>query len=99
LLHSYTVTLIIGRYAPWSKSHPEILQTQIEYIVRGFSDDEVCAASALALKHLTKACDTLLANSLQSLLDFHATNSHKMKFEDILEVTEAIGMFSCPNSG
>lgn len=59
--------------------------------MRGFSDDEVCAASALALKHLTKACDSLLAGSLQSLLDFHATMAHKLKFEDILEVTEAIG--------
>jgi len=42
-------------------------------------------------QHLTKACDNLLAGSLQSLLDFHKTTAHKMKLEDILEITEAIG--------
>jgi len=86
----YTVTLILGRYASWSKNYPAFLQTEIQYIINGFADDEVAAASALALKHLTKACDILLAGSLSSLLDFHAQAAEKLRFEDILEITEAI---------
>jgi len=45
----YTSTLILGRYAQWTKNNPSTIPTQLQFIISGFSDPEVAPASALAL--------------------------------------------------
>jgi transportin-3 len=52
----YAATLVISRYTTWTRKHPEFLAYQLNFISAGFENDEVAAASALALKHLCKDC-------------------------------------------
>jgi transportin-3 len=52
----YAATLVISRYTTWTRKHPEFLAYQLNFISAGFENEEVAAASALALKHLCKDC-------------------------------------------
>lgn len=54
--HRYTITLILGHYAPWSKLHPEVVPVQAKYIFDGFAHQDVAPAAALALKVATGFC-------------------------------------------
>lgn len=52
----YAATLVISRYSFWTQCHPQYITYQLNFISAGFQNDEVAAASALALKHLCKDC-------------------------------------------
>lgn len=52
----YAATLVISRYSFWTRSHPQFITYQLNFISAGFQNDEVAAASALALKYLCKDC-------------------------------------------
>lgn len=52
----YATILVISRYSFWTAAHPEFVTDQLNFISAGFNDQEVAAASALALKHLCKDC-------------------------------------------
>lgn len=52
----YAVTLVIGRYAEWTRNHPEYIGQQLSYISEGFSDPQIAPASAMSLKYLCESC-------------------------------------------
>jgi transportin-3 len=52
----YATILVISRYSFWTAAHPEFVTDQLNFISTGFQNQEVAAASALALKHLCKDC-------------------------------------------
>ncbi|KAG0243782.1 Nuclear import receptor [Actinomortierella wolfii] len=86
----YAATLVIARYGAWTDKHPEFIEYQLSFISSGFEDDEVVAASALAMKLLCKECSTHLLNYLQQLHTFFVNVTKKLKGIDLLEVTEAV---------
>jgi len=47
-------------------------------------------------KNFSKKCDEHLLDFLPSLLDFHTHQSSTLHFDDLLEITEAIGSYSYP---
>lgn len=53
----YAATLVISRYSFWTREHPQYITYQLNFISSGFQNQEVAAASALALKHLCKDCN------------------------------------------
>lgn len=55
----YAATLVIARYGSWTDKHPEFIEYQLEFISSGFENEDVVAASALALKLLCKECSTV----------------------------------------
>jgi transportin-3 len=52
----YCATLVIARYASWTRFHPEFIPYQLHLISAGFEHDDVVAASAHALKYLCQEC-------------------------------------------
>lgn len=55
----YAATLVIARYGNWTDKHPEFIEYQLKFISSGFENEDVVAASALALKLLCKECSTV----------------------------------------
>lgn len=55
----YAATLVIARYGNWTDKHPEFIEYQLKFISSGFDNEDVVAASALALKLLCKECSTV----------------------------------------
>jgi transportin-3 len=55
----YAATLVIGCYSVWTKLHPQYIPAQLTYISRGFDNQEVAAAAAMALKFLCRECSTV----------------------------------------
>ncbi|KAG0370572.1 armadillo-type protein [Gamsiella multidivaricata] len=86
----YAATLVIARYGGWTDKHPEFIQYQLSFISSGFEDEDVVAASALAMKLLCKECSTHLLNYLNQLHMFFMGVTKKLKGMDLLEVTEAV---------
>ncbi|GJJ78359.1 transportin-3 [Entomortierella parvispora] len=86
----YAATLVIARYGSWTEKHPEFIEYQLSFISSGFDNEEVVAASALALKLLCKECSTHLLNYLNQLHQFFMGVTKQLKGLDLLEVTEAV---------
>ncbi|RUS29267.1 armadillo-type protein [Jimgerdemannia flammicorona] len=86
----YAATLVISRYSGWTRLHPQFIPYQLNFISTGFENEEVAAASALALKHLCKDCSELLIDFLDQLHPFFGNVTKKLPMQDVLEVTEAV---------
>ncbi|KAG0288381.1 Nuclear import receptor, partial [Dissophora globulifera] len=86
----YAATLVIARYGAWTDKHPEFIQYQLQFISSGFENEDVIAASALAMKLLCKECSTHLLNYLNELHSFFVGVTKKLKGMDLYEVTEAV---------
>ncbi|CAO3589815.1 unnamed protein product [Absidia cylindrospora] len=86
----YAATLVISRYSFWTREHPQYITYQLNFISSGFQNDEVAAASALALKNLCKDCNKLLIDYIGELHPFYINVVKTLPFRDALEVTEAI---------
>ncbi|KAI8376491.1 armadillo-type protein [Radiomyces spectabilis] len=86
----YAATLVISRYSLWTRHHPQFITYQLNFISAGFQNDEVAAASALALKHLCKDCSNLLVDYIGQLHLFYVNVIKSLPFIDAREVTEAV---------
>ncbi|KAJ2233203.1 Nuclear import receptor [Coemansia sp. RSA 485] len=88
----YAATLVIGRYTEWTYEHPQYVPFQLSYIVEGFKDREVAAASAQALKYLCQDCSRFLAAHWAELLRFFAetASSGTLEDADVIEFAEAL---------
>ncbi|KAF8946454.1 Nuclear import receptor [Haplosporangium gracile] len=86
----YAATLVIARYGSWTDKHPEFIEYQLTFISSGFVNEDVVAASALALKLLCKECSTHLLNYLNQLHGFFMNVTKKLRGLDLWEVTEAV---------
>lgn len=68
----YATTLVLGRYSEWTSKHPEFLEPQINYIIKGFentssNDKDIVSATAQALMYFCQDCASLLVNHLDQL--------------------------------
>jgi transportin-3 len=52
----YAAILVIGRYASWTREHPEFIPYQMTFISKGFEDKESMAAASRALRYLCDEC-------------------------------------------
>ncbi|KAJ3377611.1 Nuclear import receptor [Entophlyctis sp. JEL0112] len=52
----YAAILVIGRYAGWTRLHPEYIPYQMTFISKGFEDAESVSAAAQSLKYLCDEC-------------------------------------------
>ncbi|KAI9208648.1 armadillo-type protein [Polychytrium aggregatum] len=89
----YAAILVIGRYAGWTRMHPEYINYQISFISKGFenpADEDTTAAAALAMKYLCEECGPLLVNFLPQLHPFYVKVIDVLHREDRRELTEAI---------
>ncbi|KAI7906612.1 armadillo-type protein [Cokeromyces recurvatus] len=86
----YAATLVISRYSFWTQLHPQFITYQLNFISNGFQNEEVAAASALALKHLCKDCSKHLIDFVPQLHVFYLNVIKTLPFRDVLEVTEAV---------
>ncbi|KAF9581145.1 Nuclear import receptor, partial [Lunasporangiospora selenospora] len=86
----YAATLVIARYGSWTDKHPEFIEYQLTFVSSGFENDEVVAASALAMKLLCKECSSHLLNYLNQLHAFFMGVTKRLKAVDLMEVTEAV---------
>ncbi|OZJ03568.1 hypothetical protein BZG36_03091 [Bifiguratus adelaidae] len=86
----YAATLLISRYTRWTSYHPTYIPYQLQFVTAGFDDQEVAAASALALKHLCEDCGKLLVGYLSELHPFYLNLMKSLPAKDAFEVTEAV---------
>lgn len=68
----YATTLVLGRYSEWTAKHPEYLEVQLNYIIKGFesagqADVEIISATSQALMYFCQDCSSLLVNYLEQL--------------------------------
>ncbi|KAI9592476.1 armadillo-type protein [Syncephalis fuscata] len=86
----YAAILVIARYTQWTSFHPEFIDYQMNLISRGFDNEEVSAASAMALKYLCKDASKLLVSYLTTLHPFYVNACKTLNRDDLLEITEAL---------
>lgn len=67
----YATTLVLGRYSMWTAKHPEFLEPQLNYIIKGFStspsEKDIVSATSQALMYFCQDCASLLVNYLDQL--------------------------------
>ncbi|KAI8993606.1 armadillo-type protein [Pilobolus umbonatus] len=86
----YAATLVISTYSFWTESHPQFITYQLNFISSGFQNNEVAAASALALKNLCKDCSAHLVDYISQLHIFYLNVVKSLPYRDVIEVTEAV---------
>ncbi|KAJ3248189.1 Nuclear import receptor [Chytriomyces hyalinus] len=67
----YAAILVIGRYASWTRLHPEFIPYQMTFISKGFEDVESVGAASQALKFLCDECGDMLVDYLSQLHPFY----------------------------
>ncbi|KAJ1650909.1 Nuclear import receptor [Dispira simplex] len=86
----YAATLVIGRYTFWTAVHPDLLLFQLNFICEGFSDSEVAAASAMALRYLCADCGQWMTQYLEQLHQLYTSVIGNLCDRDAQEITEAV---------
>ncbi|TPX35653.1 hypothetical protein SmJEL517_g01960 [Synchytrium microbalum] len=87
----YAAILVIGRYAEWTRLHPNYIPYQLNFISKGFDDAESTAAAAQAMKFLCESCGVLLVDYLNELHPFYNQLMTRLDRSDRRDVAEAIG--------
>lgn len=78
----YATTLVLGRYSEWTAKHPEYLEVQLNYIIKGFesatqTERDIFSATSQALMYFCQDCSSLLVNYLDQLfMVYQQVQSH-----------------------
>lgn len=78
----YATTLVLGRYSEWTAKHPEYLEVQLNYIIKGFesttqTERDIFSATSQALMYFCQDCSSLLVNYLEQLfMVYQQVQSH-----------------------
>ncbi|ANB15633.1 Mtr10p [Sugiyamaella lignohabitans] len=88
----YTVTLVLGRYTEWTARHPEYLDFQLDYIIKGFdrNDSDVSKAASQALMYFCQDCRDMLAKYIEQLHPFYEQMLNILDMQSLYQVTEGI---------
>ena len=89
---TFQAIMALGRYTEWTAQHPETLESQLNYVIAGFSNSsaEVVQASALAFRFLGSDCAKLLGQHVAQLHSFYESVIDKLKASSQEEVTEGV---------
>ncbi|KAJ3208117.1 Nuclear import receptor, partial [Dinochytrium kinnereticum] len=86
----YAAILVIGRYASWTKHHPEFLPYQMTYVSKGFEDKESIAAASRALKFLCNECGERIVDYLGQLHPFYLSMMNQLEHYERRDLAEAL---------
>ncbi|KAJ3112380.1 Nuclear import receptor [Physocladia obscura] len=86
----YAAILVIGRYASWTKHHPEFIPYQMTFISKGFEDSESISAASQSLRYLCDECGDRLVDYLSQLHPFYLTIVKTLDRLDKNEVISAL---------
>lgn len=69
----FAAIMTLGRYTEWTANHPELLESQFNYIVSSFGTDskEVIRAAAMAMKFFCSDCKHHLSGQVVQLQQFY----------------------------
>ncbi|KAI9795966.1 MAG: Nuclear import receptor [Candelina submexicana] len=86
----FQAVMVLARYTEWTSEHPELLQSQLQYITTAFNHDskEVVRAAALAFKFLCSDCKKLLKDQVVQLHTFYESVIDKLPPASQEDVTE-----------
>lgn len=66
----YATTLVLGRYSVWTSKHPQFLDAQLNYIIKGLeslTDQDTVRATSQALMYFCQDCALFLVNYADQL--------------------------------
>ncbi|KAI5293358.1 Nuclear import receptor [Ascosphaera acerosa] len=88
----FQAVMALARYTEWTAHHPETMETQLAYVISGFSDKsiEVVQAAALAFKYLGTDCRKLLGQHIAQIHGFYQSVLDKLKPLSQEEITEGV---------
>lgn len=86
----YATILVIGRYSEWTRNHPDFLTPQLNFISKGFEEQEAVSAAALSLKYLCESCGSLMTGHLAQLFPFYNQIIDNVPIYDQYEITQAL---------
>ena len=85
----YATVLVYSRYAEWTLNHLEYLESQLKFIVSGFEESEIRAASALALKFVCQFCGPHLSQHVEGVYNLFLRSIKEFHYLDTLEIIES----------
>src|SRR6266536_765113 len=88
----FAAIMVLGRYTEWTSNHPELLETQFNYIVSSFGTDskEIVRAAAMAMKFFCSDCKHLLGAQVVQLQQFYDQTLDKLPGVSQEELTEGV---------
>ncbi|KAJ3066887.1 Nuclear import receptor [Podochytrium sp. JEL0797] len=86
----YAAILVIGRYASWTKMHPEFLSYQMTFIAKGFEETEAIGAASQSLRFLCDECGDQLVGYLSQLHPFYLQIVKVLNRQDKSDVITAL---------
>lgn len=90
----YAATLVLGRYTEWTAKHPEFLEPQLNYIIKGFevadNNNDIIMATSHALMYFCQDCSELLVNYLEQLYMLYGQVKDKMDLESNYELADGL---------
>jgi transportin-3 len=88
----FAAIMVLGRYTEWTSNHPELLETQFNYIVSSFGTDskEIIRAAAMAMKFFCSDCKHLLGAQVVQLQQFYDQTLDKLPGISQEELTEGV---------
>lgn len=91
----YAATLVLGRYTEWTAKHPEFLEPQLNYIIKGFeiagdNNNDIIMATSHALMYFCQDCSELLVNYLEQLYMLYGQVKNKMDLESNYELADGL---------
>jgi transportin-3 len=88
----FQAIMALGRYTEWTAQHPEFLQSQLEFVIAGFSHHcgEVVRAAALAFRFFGTDCRKLLQGNVIQLQSFYSGVLNKLPYQSQEELTEGV---------
>lgn len=95
----YAATLVLGRYTEWTSKNPSFLEPQLNYIIKGFTensgtgsagDKDIIVAAAHALMFFCQDCSKLLVNYLEQLYLLYVQVKDKLDIESTYELSDGL---------
>lgn len=92
-LVQHAALMLFGRYSEWSAQHPEIIESELEYIIKAVWSDfcEVRRAAAHAFLYLCTDASLSMLSYLPQLLQFYGTLSGRVEVESLCKYSDGIG--------
>jgi transportin-3 len=88
----FQAIMALARYTEWTAQNPEVLESQLNYVISGFNhkSPEVVQAAALAMRFLGTDCAKLLGDHIPQLQQFYDGVLDKLKASSQEEITEGV---------
>ena len=88
----FQAIMALGRYTDWTAQHPEFLQPQLNFVIKGFKHEskEVVKAAALAFRFFGTDCRNLLTDHVAQLHDFYESVLDNLLPASQEEITEGV---------